>query len=36
MGETESAKSLGAVLNENTLAAAMETMGIKKKFQALS
>lgn len=36
MGESEAAKSLGAVLNENTLAMAMETMGIKEKFDALS
>ena len=36
MGETESAKSLGAVLNENTLALAQEELGIKGKFQALS
>ena len=36
MGETESAKSLGAVLNENTIAMAMETMGIHEKFDALS
>lgn len=36
MGESESAKTLGAVLNENTLAMAMNEMGIKKKFDALS
>ena len=36
MGETESAKSLGAVLNENTIAMAMEKMGIEGKFEALS
>ncbi len=35
MGETESAKRLGAVLNENTIATAMETMGLKGKFDAL-
>ncbi len=35
MGETESAKSLGAVLNENTIATAMETLGLKDKFDAL-
>lgn len=36
MGQSESAKSLGAVLNDNTLKMAMETMGIKKKFDALT
>lgn len=36
MGESESAKSLGAVLNENTLALAMEELGYKGKFTALS
>ncbi|MDY4081143.1 MAG: hypothetical protein SOY97_05895 [Candidatus Metalachnospira sp.] len=36
MGETESAKTLGAVLNENTLKTAMHTMGIKKNFDALT
>jgi len=36
MGETESAKSLGAVLNENTLAAAMNQMGINKNWKELS
>lgn len=36
MGETEAAKSLGAVLNENTLALAMERMGLQGKFQDLS
>lgn len=35
MGETESAKRLGAVLNDNTIATAMETMGLKGKFNAL-
>ncbi|MCM1180005.1 MAG: hypothetical protein NC347_07095 [Clostridium sp.] len=35
MGETESAKRLGAVLNENTIATAMETLGLKGKFDAL-
>ncbi len=35
MGETESAKTLGAVLNENTRATAMETLGLKGKFEAL-
>lgn len=36
MGESESAKTLGAVLNDNTLAMAMNELGIKGKFQALS
>lgn len=36
MGETMAAKSLGAVLNENTLALAMERMGLQGKFQDLS
>lgn len=35
MGETESAKTLGAVLNDNTRAMAMEAMGLKGKFTAL-
>ncbi|RGH05309.1 hypothetical protein DWW59_08225 [Firmicutes bacterium AF16-15] len=35
MGETECAKQLGAVLNDNTIATAMETMGLKGKFTAL-
>ncbi len=35
MGETESAKRLGAVLNENTIATAMETLGLRGKFDAL-
>lgn len=36
MGETESAKSLGAVLNENTRKQAMENLGYKGKFEALT
>lgn len=36
MGETESAKSLGAVLNENTIAQAQEQLGYKGKFEALT
>ncbi|MGM9660773.1 MAG: hypothetical protein ACI3WQ_09250 [Faecousia sp.] len=36
MGESESAKSLGAVINDNTLAMAMEQMGYEGKFQALT
>lgn len=36
MGETESAKGLGAVLNDNTRAMAMETLGLQGKFSALS
>ena len=36
MGETESAKSLGAVLNENTLSMAMNEMGINKNWKELS
>ncbi|MCI7810219.1 hypothetical protein MR626_13225 [bacterium] len=36
MGESESAKSLGAVINDNTLAMAMEKMGYEGKFQALT
>lgn len=35
MGETESAKRLGAVLNDNTIAMAMEDLGYKKKFKDL-
>lgn len=35
MGETESAKTLGAVLNEVTRAQAMETLGLKGKYDAL-
>lgn len=36
MGESEAAKSLGAVINDNTLAMAMEKMGYEGKFQALT
>lgn len=36
MGESEAAKTLGAVLNENTLAMAMNELGIKGRFDALS
>lgn len=36
MGETESAKSLGAVLNENTIAMAQEALGYEGKFADLS
>jgi zinc transporter ZupT len=36
MGESESAKRLGAVLNENTIAMAQEQLGYKGKFQALT
>lgn len=36
MGETESAKTLGAVLNENTRALAMEQLGYKGKFESLT
>lgn len=36
MGETESAKSLGAVLNENTIALAQEQLGYQGKFEALT
>lgn len=36
MGETEAAKSLGAVLNENTIAQAQEQLGYKGKFEALT
>lgn len=35
MGETESAKRLGAVLNDNTIAMAMEDLGYKQKFTDL-
>lgn len=35
MGQSESAKTLGAVLNDNTLAMAMNEMGINGTFQAL-
>lgn len=35
MGETESAKTLGAVLNDVTRAEAMATLGIQGKFEAL-
>ena len=36
MGETESAKGLGAVLNDNTRAMAMEVLGYEGKFQSLT
>ena len=36
MGETESAKSLGAVLNDNTRALAMEALGMQGKFDKLT
>lgn len=36
MGESEAAKSLGAVINDNTIAMAMEQLGYKGKFQALT
>ena len=36
MGETECAKSLGAVLNDNTRALAMEQLGMQGKYSALS
>ena len=36
MGETEAAKRLGAVLNDVTRAQAMEELGLKGKYQALS
>ena len=36
MGETESAKSLGAVLNDNTRALAMEQLGYTGKFDSLT
>lgn len=35
MGETESAKTLGAVLTDVTRAQAMETLGLKGKYEAL-
>lgn len=35
MGESESAKTLGAVLNDNTRALAMQTLGITGTYQAL-
>ena len=35
MGESESAKTLGAVLNDNTRAMAMQEMGLSGTFQAL-
>ena len=35
MGESESAKTLGAVLNENTRAMAMQTLGLTGTYQAL-
>ncbi len=35
MGETESAKRLGAVLNDNTIAMAMEDLGYQQKFTDL-
>lgn len=35
MGESESAKTLGAVLNDNTRAVAMQTMGLTGNYQAL-
>lgn len=36
MGETESAKSLGAVLNDNTRALAMEALGMQGKYADLT
>lgn len=36
MGETESAKSLGAVLNDNTRAIAMEQLGYEGKYNELT
>ena len=36
MGETEAAKQLGAVLNDNTIAMAMESMGYRQKFDTLT
>lgn len=36
MGESEAAKTLGAVLNENTLQMAMNEMGIRGRFDALT
>lgn len=35
MGESEAAKRLGAVLNESTRAQAMETLGLKGKYDSL-
>lgn len=35
MGESESAKTLGAVLNDNTKAQAMQTLGLRGTYQAL-
>lgn len=35
LGESEAAKSLGAVLNDNTIAMSMENLGLKGKFAAL-
>lgn len=35
MGESESAKTLGAVLNDNTRAQAMQTLGLTGTYQAL-
>lgn len=35
MGESEAAKTLGAVLNDATKAQAMETLGLKGKYEAL-
>lgn len=36
MGESEAAKSLGAVINDNTIAMAMEKLGYDGKFQSLT
>lgn len=36
MGESEAAKSLGAVINDNTIAMAMEKLGYEGKFQSLT
>lgn len=36
MGESEAAKSLGAVINDNTIAIAMEQLGYEGKFQSLT
>ena len=36
MGESEAAKSLGAVINDNTIALAMEQLGYEGKFQTLT
>lgn len=35
LGQSEAAKALGAVLNENTIAMSMENLGLKGKFDAL-